>query len=251
MYSPIKTLNFTGGYPEKEVLRNLELNLPKGQFSALIGPNGSGKSTFVKYLIKGLQPLPHTLYLGNKDITKIKQEENATLISTVNQTNHLPTGFSVFEITQMGQYNQKINDKENVLKALALTHTLKFKDQMINTLSIGQQQMVLLARAICQNTETIVLDEPFNNLDINHTQLLLKILKDLIQNENKTIFCIMHDLNLVLSYFDYCFLLGKNGKIYSQGTPEETITQESLKSVYEINAKFIINPETSKKIIIV
>ncbi|MDD4082531.1 MAG: ABC transporter ATP-binding protein [Sphaerochaetaceae bacterium] len=251
MDNPIKTVNFTGGYPEKVVLKDLELKLPKGQLSALIGPNGSGKSTFVKYLVKDLKPLPYTLYLENKDITEIKQNENATLISTVNQTNHLPEGFSVFEIVQMGQYNQRINDKNKVLKALKLTHTLKFQNQMINSLSIGQQQMVLLARSICQNTDTIVLDEPFNNLDINHTQLLLKILRDLIKNENKTIFCIMHDLNLVLSYFDYCFLLGKNGKIYCQGKPEETITPESIKSVYNTTVNFIINPGTSKKVIIV
>jgi len=251
MDSPIRTNNFSGGYAKKEVLKNIKLNLPKGKLSALIGPNGSGKSTFVKYLVKVLDPLPNSLFVGNKDITEIKQDENATLISTVNQTNHLPSGFSVFEIVQMGQYNQEKNEKNNVLKALKLTHTIDFKDEMINSLSIGQQQMVLLARAICQNTDTIVLDEPFNNLDINHTQILLKILRNLLQNENKTIFCIMHDLNLVLSYFDYCFLLGKNGEIFNQGKPEDIITEETIKSVYDTEVSFIINPETSKKVIII
>lgn len=229
----VKFVNFSGGYKDRILFENLNISIEKGSFTAIAGPNGSGKSTLLKYLIRELKASDNTLFICKTESNKYKQKELAQMLSFVAQNSIADYEFTVKEIVSMGLYCHDIKSQESVDKALNLAGITHIKDKLVTRISGGEFQMTMLARAICQNTDCIVLDEPVNSLDPKHQLSFLNLLKKL-SKEGKTVICVLHDLNAILNYCDNCILL-KDGKVFQSGLTEEVITQKTIKEVYDID----------------
>lgn len=237
-------------YNNKEFLKDINVSIKDGELVGLIGPNGAGKSTFLK-TITNINPIKKgKIFINNKDNSKLKPKDRSKQIAVVPQSFELEYDFTVKDIVQMGRNpylsfsgKESENDLKIVDEALKLTKTDKFKDRLFNTLSGGEKQLVLLARAIAQDTDIILLDEPTASLDIFHQLEVMNIVQEL-NKEGKTIVTILHDLNLAARFCDRLLLL-ENGQIKADGTPKEVITKENLENIYKVEA--IIDDSTFDK----
>lgn len=233
---------------DKQIIKNISMDCKDGKFIGLIGPNGSGKSTLLKSIYKVLKPNQGEIYLGEKDVLKESYKEIFKDMSVVGQFNNMEFDFTVFEIVMMGRTPHKKFleddndlDKKIVLNALKEVDLLSYKDRSYMTLSGGEKQRVVLARAIAQEPKFLVLDEPTNHLDIKNKLELFKILKSL----NIGILAALHDLNMAIENCDILYIL-KDGEIVDKGTPDKVIRKETLDKVYEVNSEIYKSPVDGK-----
>ena len=245
----VKELNFSYEAP---VLNDINISIEKGKFYSILGPNGSGKTTLLKLLSKILPLEKAHIFLENKDIINISAKALSKRIAVVPQSTEIEFDFSVEDIVLMGrsphiarfskESNKDIEIAENAMK---VTNTYKLKNKSINALSGGERQRVVVARAIAQDTEIILLDEPISHLDIHHQVEIMNQIKALNKEKNITIIAVLHDINLAAAYSDYMILM-KEGKVHSSGIPEEILTEKSMKEVYELEVYISKNPRTGK-----
>lgn len=250
MINPIEIIDLSWNFGDREILKNINIKVDKNKFVCLVGPNGSGKTTLLKSMLKIYEPRKNTVYVHNRDITMLKYKELAKKIACVPQNTMIDFDFSVFDIVLMGRsphlkrfQTESDKDFEIVRKAMERTNTWYLRDRKINNLSGGERQRVIIARALAQEPDILVLDEPISNLDIHHQIELLNITKELCEKENLTVIAVLHDLNLALQYSDYLILLDK-GQIVVEGSPEEVLTKDNIKKVYSIDVCIIKNPIT-------
>lgn len=253
---PINIKNLRWSFGEVDILKDITVKMERAKFTCIIGPNGSGKSTFLKNLLKILEPEKNKIFILNKDISSYRYKDLAKKIASVPQSTVVDFNFSVMDIVLMGrsphlkrfQMEGKI-DLKIVEKSMKMTDTWHLKDRNINTLSGGERQRAIIARALAQQSEILVLDEPISNLDIQHQINLLNILKELSIKEDITVVVVLHDLNLAIEYSDYLILMNE-GKIVDKGRPEEVITHDNVKEVYDIDIHIMKNPITKRPLII-
>lgn len=248
---PIDIRDLSWQYGNEKILKDLNIKIHKSKFYSIIGPNGSGKTTLIKNISKTLESGIDTIFIDGKDVTKINNKELAQKISVVPQNTEIEFDFSVMDIVLMGRtpylkkfQNETVDDVNIAKKAMELTNTLKLREKKINQISGGERQRVIIARALTQQTDIVLLDEPISHLDINHQIESLNTLKYL-SNKGTTIITVMHDLNLAAQYSNYLILL-KDGKLIALGKPEEVITKENLEKVYNMEICIIKNPVTQK-----
>ncbi|KXZ40675.1 iron complex transport system ATP-binding protein [Alkalithermobacter thermoalcaliphilus JW-YL-7 = DSM 7308] len=248
--------NLSYSFEDTKVLDNINLNIEKGKFYSIIGPNGSGKTTLFKNISKALQVPRNTIFIENKDITRIASKDMAKKVSCVPQDTNIEFDFSVIDIVLMGRtpylrmFQDETDEDIQIAKmAMEMTNTWHLKDKKINQISGGERQRVIIARAIAQSTQIILLDEPISNLDIHNQIEILDTIKKLNKEKNLTVISILHDLNLALAYSDEIFLLNK-GKIVSKGDPHKVLTEENIKNVYNMKVNIIKNPLTGNPYII-
>ncbi len=234
----IKHLDYC--FQDNEVLKGINAEFEKGKLYGIVGPNGSGKTTLIKLLSRLLKSKKNSLFVCDKELNEYRDKEIARKTSLVPQMFHISHGFSVEEVVAMGRYphlkdfgEMSIKDWEMVRDALEQTSLTKLKGRQVNELSVGELQRVILARAIAQDTPIMLLDEPLSHLDIHHQLEILNLLKDLCENKNKTILCVMHDLNLTMKFADRVLLINE-GKIFKNGCVNEVLTEENIFRVYKI-----------------
>ncbi|OGN89150.1 MAG: iron ABC transporter [Chloroflexi bacterium RBG_13_46_14] len=228
----------TLAYGKTTVIDTISFNVHRGEMLGLIGPNGSGKSTLIKAISHVIAPRSGWVILDGKNISAIHRSELARLLSVVPQTPILPSSFSAFEIVLMGRnphlgllrYESE-NDINITYEAMERTATLSFAERRIGELSGGEIQRIVIARALAQQTEVILLDEPTANLDINYQLEILDLIKSLCTQNHLTVIITLHDLNLAAQYCDRLVLI-KGGRVHAQGTPEEVITTDNIREVY-------------------
>lgn len=228
-------------YSSKWVLDSFNLKVNKGEIVGIIGPNGSGKTTIIKLISKVLRPNSGLIKLKGKDISQLRQREVAKIVAVVPQGFNVTFPFTVREIVLMGRspYLKALQmerdiDNKIVDNAMALTDTLSISDRVIDELSGGERQRVIIARALAQETEAILLDEPTSYLDINHQIEILDLIKRLNREKGITVVIVSHDLNMASEYCDRLVLI-KEGKVYRDGSPKEVITEENIQEVYGAN----------------
>jgi len=182
----IKNLNYE--VREKKILKNINVDFQSGKFYSIIGPNGSGKTTFIKHLVKGMG-LKNNIYLDGKSLSRYKAKDFAGKISYVPQIISYEIDFSCFDVVMMGRnYTQNSlfrmdnKDFKKVEEAMKVTDTYFLKDVSIKDISGGERGRVILARALCQEAECIILDEPLAHLDINHQISMMRMLKEIIRD---------------------------------------------------------------------
>ncbi|MFA5309607.1 MAG: ABC transporter ATP-binding protein [Dehalococcoidales bacterium] len=226
------------GYSKHPVLSDITFKASPGELVGLIGPNGSGKSTIIRALSRLLRPTAGEILVGGKDITVIPRRELACLVGVVPQLPLLPSSFTAFEIVLMGRnphlkmfQSESRQDWELVQEAMERTGTGELANRYINELSGGEIQSLLIARVLVQQTSAILLDEPTANLDIGRQGEVLDLLKNLCREKSLTVLAALHDLNLAAQYCDRLILIHR-GRIHTQGTPEEVITDANIKQVY-------------------
>lgn len=230
--------NITLAYGPKDVVRNMTFKAVPGEMVGLVGPNGSGKSTIIKALCHVITPKSGRVLTNGHDISHLSFRDLAKTISVVPQTPVLPSAFTAFEIVLMGrnphlgmfQYESK-NDIDIAWEAMERCGVQQFADRHISELSGGEIQSVVIARALAQETEGILLDEPTANLDIGRQIEVLDLLKEECLKRNLTIIAAIHDLNLAAHYCEKLVLI-KNGELYAFGSPREVITSENICHVY-------------------
>ena len=224
-----------------EILKGVSIDSKNREFIGIIGPNGTGKSTLLKCIYRILKPNNGCIMLGEEDISKMSVKESAKKLAVVAQHNYYNFDFSVGEVVLMGRSPHKKSlepdnseDYDIVNESLEKVGMLGFKNRSFSTLSGGEQQRVILARALAQQTPCLILDEPTNHLDIKYQLSLLNIVKSL----NLTIISAIHDLNIASMYCDRLFVM-KNGRIVGMGTPQEVLTKEFIKEIYDIDVEIV------------
>lgn len=251
----IKDLTFSYD-SDNNILKKLNFNIEKGKFYTILGPNGSGKTTLIKIIAKALKVDRNKVLLNDEDINIIKSNTLAKKIAVVPQYTSTEFDFSVQDIVLMGRSPHisrfsSPGEKDNniVQNAMELTNTWHLRHKNINALSGGERQRVIVARAISQETEIVLLDEPISHLDIHHQIEILNNIKRLNKEKKKTIIAVLHDLNIATAYSDYMILMN-NGKIHSSGTPEEVLKKEVIKEVYGLDVHILYDPIGNRPFIV-
>jgi iron complex transport system ATP-binding protein len=243
--------NLSCGYPKFQ-LSDINFEIPKGSFAGIIGPNGSGKTTLFR-AITGILPLKSgQILLSGKNLKSFSLRQRAQNIAIVSQ--FIEAGdMSVEDYVLMGRipYHNRFNffetDEDFALarKYMELTDTWRFKDQLMSELSGGEQQLAGIARALTQQPELLLLDEPTSHLDITHQVHILNVLQQLNQETGLSVLMVIHDLNLASEYCDRLILVNQ-GRIHTQGTPEEVLTFQHIEDVYQTVVVTQNNPLSGK-----
>ena len=246
----VKNLSFS--YGAEGILHDINVKIAKGKFYAILGPNGSGKTTLLRNISKALNSGKEKIFIGEKDICLFNSKALAKEIASVPQSTSTEFDFSVFDIVLMGRApyisrfsTESEDDMKIAQKAMEITNTWYLKHKDINALSGGERQRVIIARAIAQETDIIILDEPISHLDIYHQIEILKAIKELNMEKHITIIAVLHDINLAAAFSDSMILMHE-GKVYTQGSPEQILKSEIIKEVYGIEVQIIKNPVTGK-----
>ena len=224
--------------PHKRIVDTASIHVDEGEFVGLIGPNGSGKSTLLKAIYRTMKKETGDIIVGGDRIEDLSLKESALRVGVVTQHNYYNFDFKVEEVVAMGRTPHKSSmemdsaeDRQIVYQALETVNMIDFLGRVFSSLSGGEQQRIILARALCQQTPCLVLDEPTNHLDIKYQLEVLDIVKEL----GCTCLCALHDMNLAAQYCDRIYVL-KDGKIMASGTPEEVITAENIENIYGVKA---------------
>lgn len=236
----IHTEQMIVGYEGKPLIRDIEISLNRGEILTLIGPNGAGKSTILKSMTKQLKLVGGTVYLGGELMNRMSGKEIAKRLAVVMTERIRPELMTCEDIVATGRYPYTgtlgiLGDKdwEKVHEAMELVHALEFKDRDFTAISDGQRQRILLARAICQEPEVIVLDEPTSFLDIRHKLELLAILKNMVIQKKTAVLISLHELDLAQKISDSVICV-HGDKIEKYGPPEEIFTSEYIHHLYGI-----------------
>lgn len=238
-------------------LNELSYSINEGEWLGIIGPNGSGKSTFLNILCGLFQPSKGNVSLDGELLTNMSNKQIANKIAVLSQQNSFTYSYEVNETVKLGRLAHSSTffptwterDEKAVSNAMFMTSTDKMKDHLISEISGGERQRVFLAQCFAQDTPYIFLDEPSNHLDLMHTIKILDLLKELQVKERKTVVTVFHDLNLASLYCDRLLAL-KGGNLFFEGTTESILQEDLLENLYETSFQIMINPETSKKVII-
>ena len=223
----------------KEILQQINLDVKNKEFLGIIGPNGSGKSTFLKCVYRILKPTSGEIFFNGKNIDELSFRQTALDLAVVAQHNFYSFDFNVLDVVLMGRSpHKKILERDNkkdydiAYKSLEIVGLKDFAERSFTTLSGGEQQRVILARALTQETESLILDEPTNHLDIKYQLQIMDIVKSL----NLTVIAAIHDLNIAAMYCDRLVAL-KDGQIVGAGKPKDLLTEKFIKDLYEVDTK--------------
>ena len=250
----IEKLNYS--YGRKEVLKELSLDIDENKLTGIIGPNGCGKSTLAKNIIKYINGKFESFKIMDTDIRELSHKKIAQLISYIPQKSTIIPNISVFDYVLLGRFpllknswdNYSEKDYKIVENNINLLNIRELKDRNIETLSGGELQKTLLARALAQEAKILLLDEPTSALDLNNAVEFMKILKNISIKKNISVIIIIHDLNLASLFCDSLIIL-KDGRFIEKGSPKEVINEENIKSVYNLDCKVCYN-ENDKPYII-
>ncbi len=229
-----------------EIVKGISLEGQSHRFTGLLGPNGSGKSTLLKAIYQVLKPSGGVVLINGKDIAKIPEKERARDMAVVSQFNQVSFEFTVEDIVMMGRTPHKkrlaretIEDYQIVSSALKKVGMDTYSKRRFSTLSGGEKQRIVLARALAQEPKILILDEPTNHLDIKYQLQVLSIVKQL----DICVVAALHDLSLASMFCDEIYML-KGGSIMGKGKPEEVITAKMIQEIYDVNANVMIDKET-------
>ena len=241
----IKSENINVTLEKNNILKGINIEVDNKEVVGIIGPNGSGKSTFLKCIYRVLKPNDGAILLDNVDIKDMSVKESSKRLAVLSQHNNYNFDFTVKDIVLMGRSpHKKFMERDNeedydiVNEALKKVDMFEFKDRFFQSLSGGEQQRVILARALAQQPKCLILDEPTNHLDIKYQLQLMRIVKGL----GIEVIAAIHDLNIAAMYCDKIYVL-KDGEIIKNGKPKDVLTQELIKDVYEVDAEVIVNEE--------
>ena len=247
----IQTDTIQVSFGSKTILHDISLAIQDKEFVGIIGPNGSGKSTFLKCLYRVLQPSGGKIFFDGTELSSLSHRDTALKMAVVAQHSTVNFDFSVLEMFLMGRSPYKglldrnqLDDYEIARHALSEVGLSDFESRNFNTLSGGEQQRVILARALAQRTECLVLDEPTNHLDIKYQLELMTIVKRL----DATVVSAIHDLNLAAIYCDRIIAL-KDGHIVCSGTPQDVLSSDTIRHIYGVSAMVQTLPDGRLNII--
>jgi ABC-type cobalamin/Fe3+-siderophores transport system ATPase subunit len=243
-------------YGERRVLNDVSFSVPTGSILGVIGPNGAGKTTLIRAL-SGVLAVEHgEMQVDGKDLRRMSEQERARLVAVVPQARNLPPAFTGWEMVQLGRTPHlnwlgqlSLRDRQGVKLAMERAHTLELADRRLGDLSGGEQQRLLLARALAQEAPLMLLDEPTTHLDLQYQISLLDAVRALVDQGGLTVVMTLHDLNMVSRYADRLCLLVE-GCLEASGTPDEVLDPELLSRVYHVPLQRMRGGEGGRPIIL-
>lgn len=234
----VQTEDLSVGYHGKVLLSDIALKVKKGEILVLIGPNGAGKSTIIKNIIREMNPISGNIYVKGRKISDFTSKEYAKTMSVVLTEKIKTEMMTCRDVVAMGRYPYtnyfgRLTKEDEVIvnESLKKVSALDIAENDFSQISDGQRQRIMLARAICQKPEVIVLDEPTSFLDIRHKIELLDILQDMAVKDNVAVIVSLHEIELAAKIADYVMCVGADGKI-EFGRPEKIFTDDRISSLY-------------------
>lgn len=236
------------GYGDRLIIAPMNVEIPLGKVTTIIGSNGCGKSTLLKALARILPVRSGAVYLDGKAIAKMSSTEIARQMALLPQSPEAPSGLTVSELVAYGRYPHQrglgrltSQDKELIDQALTMTFMDEFADRPLDELSGGQRQRAWIAMALAQDTDIILLDEPTTYLDLSHQLEVLELLRELNQEQGKTVALVIHELNLAARYADWMIAM-KDGAVAYLGTPDEVMTPAMMRDIFSLDALIETDP---------
>ena len=232
--------HITAGYPHRTVLRDLTLQAQGGQVLGVIGANGAGKTTLLRVIGGTLPARAGSVRLGDLDLARLDARRRAQKVAVVPQGARLPEAFSVAEVVLLGRTpylsllgRESDEDRQIAREAMTHTDTLQLAERRIGELSGGEQQRVLVARALAQQPQVLLLDEATAHLDLKHQAEILGLARKMAHERNLIVIAALHDLNLAALFADRLALLA-NGELLALAEPSAVLTPALLKQAYDI-----------------
>jgi cobalamin transport system ATP-binding protein len=232
------TFGYNGGPP---VLEDIDISIRKGEMVGILGPNGSGKSTLLKLISYTLEPRKGGILLDGKEISRMKRKDIAKKMAVVPQESDMGFDFTVREIVSMGRYPHLGRFQFNDTKSADIVNTsmitmgvMEMADKPLSKLSGGEKQRVIIAKALAQEPDILLLDEPTKNLDIRHSLDIMNLVKEMNRDHGLTVIAVLHDLDLAARYCNRIILL-KDGKVHSKGMTGEVLDPKTIKEVFEVS----------------
>ena len=248
--------NLSANYGSIAALRDISLSVSAGEMVALIGPNGAGKTTVIRAASGTLTPVAGEVLVNGSDISRLPPAKRARLMAVVPQARQMGGAYTVRQAVMMGRTaymgwlgSESKSDEALVELALQQANLEDLAERQIANLSGGEQQRVLLARALAQATPVLLLDEPTNHLDLRQQIELLRLIRRLAHEKGLAVLMAMHDLNLVAGAADRVALLC-DGRMRVMGAPDVVLTEENLAAAYQIDVRIISEPGNGQKVII-
>ncbi|WP_188397679.1 ABC transporter ATP-binding protein [Sporomusa sp. GT1] len=235
--------NVCFSYNSHPILQDVSLTVQQGQVVSIVGPNGAGKSTLLKCMVRLLKPQAGIVHLDGEDIARKNSRKLAKALGYVPQNTNDVFSSTVLETVLMGRKPHviwEVGDEDfrvvtQVMNFLGIAH---LAERPLNQLSGGQKQKVFVARALAQQPAIFLFDEPTSNLDVRHQLEVFATIKQLAETEQRTVIVVVHDLNLAARFSDTLVML-KQGSIYAAGKPEQVLTEDNMREVYNISAAVI------------
>lgn len=252
--SCISTKNLNISYGNLDIVKDLNLDIPKGKITTIIGSNGCDKSTILKTIARIIQAKSGDIFVNNINIKEQSPKDLAKVMAVLPQSPQAPSGLTVEELIAYGRFphqkgfgKMRKEDEDIVTWALQSTGIEEFRERPIEALSGGQRQRAWIAMALAQQTEILILDEPTTYLDLAHQLEILKLLEELNKKQGTTIVMVIHELNNAARFADH--MIGvKKGKIVCEGTAHEVMTKENLKELFNIDAEIVEDPRNNKPV---
>ena len=244
----LSTKNLDLGYGGAPVLKDITLDIPDGQITAVVGPNACGKSTLLRCLARLIKPMRGEALLDGTPIHKLNTKAVARRIALLPQSAEAPAGMRVIDLVARGrtphqtplqQWSTK--DEEVVTRALAQVGLSEEADRPVNDLSGGQRQRAWIAMVLAQDTGILLLDEPTTFLDLHYQIETLKLVRALQQDRQLTVVMVLHDINLAARFADHIVAL-RGGSIICQGAPIEVVTEAMIEAVYNLKSQVVAGP---------
>ncbi|MCR4758542.1 MAG: ABC transporter ATP-binding protein [Butyrivibrio sp.] len=239
MKDVIRTKALSFSIEDRQILKEVSIKVQEGRTVGIIGPNGSGKTTFLKHIYRALPVDKGKVFVDDEAIENISFKDTAKKLAVLKQENSRDFDFSVWEMVLLGRspyhnYFEDYNDEDKKIaeKALLQVGMEEHRDKSFGTLSGGEKQRVLMARAIAQGTDIFIMDEPTNHLDVHYQWSIM----ELIDSMKKTVLGVFHELNLASRFCDYLYVL-QNGRIVAEGEPKDVVTTQLMEKVFAVKAE--------------
>ncbi|MBM4293972.1 MAG: ABC transporter ATP-binding protein [Deltaproteobacteria bacterium] len=248
----IRATSLSLGYGARTVLRNLDFQVQRGEFVGILGPNGSGKSTLVNALAGLLPPQEGVIQLNGHDLQAVDSRVRAQTLAVVPQSNDIRFPFPCLEVVLMGRYPRRrrlgtLTPEDLIagLRAMRQTTTEHLQDRLVTEVSGGERQRVVIARALAQEPDILMLDEATSNLDVRKKLEIFELCQELHRVKNLTVLCAIHDLNLAAMYCRRLIILKDDG-LAEDGPTERVFTSEILSAVFETPMEVARHPRTRR-----
>lgn len=233
-------------YSRDVVVGPISMNLPDGGIIALVGPNGAGKSTMLTMMGRLIAPDEGTVEIGGLDVHRTPSKKVAKTVSILRQENHFVTRLTVRQLVGFGRYPYSggrltQHDEDKISEAIDLLNLGEIEQRFLDQLSGGQRQRAYVAMVLAQDTEYLLLDEPLNNLDAEHSVQMMRQLRAAADQIGRTIIIVLHDINFAAAYSDYIVAM-EDGRISVHGTPDEIIRNEVLTRVFRTPVTVVDGP---------
>lgn len=249
----VKELSFSHG--TNRILTEISISVKTGDFLGILGPNGAGKTTLLRCMTGTLRPSSGKVLLEGQEIQTMERRDIAKVLSVVAQEKINEFDFTVEELVTMGRLphlgrfeRERPEDQQTIAWAMEVTNVIHLRSRLVTSLSGGEMQRVMLAKALAQEPRVLFLDEPTSHLDINYQVEMLNVVKRLNAERGLTVVAVMHDINLAASYCDNIVLLSQ-GCVFAVGPTSAVFSLENIKELYGLDVIMLRHPFSGKPLI--